>query len=497
MGQIASFRKGSKMVTENVHERASKTMTSPSTGLIPNQVGFWGLVFQGLGGIAPIGIFFALIGTANFVQGAMALVFIVGFIGVLLSANTLYWYSRKIANARGYYGYVKDGLGNHAATFTAYSYVFYAASNAAGLILFYLVGFSGSINLVFNTNFPWWTGIIFAGMGLAVVFYGMWSGLKPSIRVMIALGLLQMAVLTVISIIFIVKAPDNSIKPFTPYTGISALFLGFVTGGYLAYGGYGSIISLGEETKAPNKTVGKALITILIIGAFAWILASYATAVAWGLGNMKSFVTAEVPAAILTNRYIGVGATAVMTLLYDIVIYTLLNNFLTSGSRVVYAMGRDNLLPASLSKVDPKRGVPVGGIVAITGITILLAGISTAILVTKYGVPNGIIDSYIVLGILTTLLALLVHGMASISIIWSGIKKRFGNLDGGKITLLIIVPLISVVLTIAAVYYAILGITFPFAAAPIIFALFCVVLVIALAIRRNKVPELLPIGEIK
>ncbi len=483
------------MSSGTVNEKVGVAKHASATGLVPNQVGFWGLVFQGLGGIAPIGIFFALIGTAEFVQGAMALVFLVGFVGVLMSANTLFWYSRKIANARGYYGYVKDGLGRHAATFTAYSYVLYAASNAAGLILFYLVGFSGSINLVFHTNFPWWAGIIFAGSGLAVVFYGMWSGLKPSIKAMIALGVLQMIVLTVISLIFIAKAPDNSVKPFAPYTGVSGLFLGFVTGGYLAYGGYGSIVSLGEETKAPNKTVGKALITILVIGAFAWVIASYATAVAWGLGNMKSFVTAEVPAAILTNRYIGVGATAIMTLLYDLVIYTLLNNFLTSGSRVVFAMGRDRLLPASLAKVNPKRGVPVAGIAVITGITILLAAVSTAVLVAMYGVPNGIIDSYIVLGILTTLLALLVHGMASLSIIWSGLRKRFGQLNAKRILLLVLIPIASIILTVAAIYYAVLGITFPFEAAPIVFVLFCIVLIVVLALRRDRIPALEAIGE--
>ncbi len=158
-------------------------------------------------------------------------------------------------------------------------------------------------------------------------------------------------------------------------------------------------------------------------------------------------------------------------------------------------MGRDRLLPASLAKVNPKRGVPVAGIAVITGITILLAAVSTAVLVAMYGVPNGIIDSYIVLGILTTLLALLVHGMASLSIIWSGLRKRFGQLNAKRILLLVLIPIASIILTVAAIYYAVLGITFPFEAAPIVFVLFCIVLIVVLALRRDRIPALEAIGE--
>lgn len=463
--------------------------------LVPNQVGFWGLVFQGLGGIAPIGIMFALIGVADFTSGAMALAYLLGFGGALLAGNSLFWFSRKIANARGYYGYVNAGLGKYAGTFTAYSYIFYAASNAAGLILFYLVGFSGSLNQVFGTNLPWWVGIFFASSGLIVVFYGMYRGLKPSIRAMVVLGIAQVLVLTVISIIFMAHATDNTVKPFTPYVGWSDIFLGFVTGGYLAYGGYGSIISLGEETRTPNKTVGRAIIVILLIGAFSWIIASYASATAWGLSNMSSFVSSEIPTVILAKKYTGLAGTALMTLLYDIVIYTLLNNFLTSGSRVVYAMGRDKLLPESMAKIHPKYKAPIMGIIGITAITVLLAAVTTAVLIVDYGVPNGIIDSYIILGVLTTLLALLVHGLTNVSLVSSGLKKKFGKVSAQIGLTHLLLPVISLALTILAIYYAILGISFPFEAAPLVFVIFCVTLMVVMVVRKKKILDLKPIGE--
>ena len=463
--------------------------------LAPNQIGFWGLVFQGLGGIAPIGIMFALIGVANFTSGAMALAYLLGFGGALLAGNSLFWFSRRIANARGYYGYVNDGLGKYAGTFTAYSYVFYAASNAAGLILFYLVGFSGSLNQVFGTNFPWWVGIFFAASGLIVVFYGMYRGLKPSVKVMIVLGVVQVAVLTIISIIFMAHATDNNLKPFTPYVGWSNIFLGFVTGSYLGYGGYGSIVSLGEETKAPHKTVGRAIIVVLVIGAFCWILASYASATAWGLANMGTFVSSEIPTVILAKRYTGIAGTAIMTILYDIVIYTLLNNFMTSGSRVLFAMGRDSLLPKSMAKIHPKYKAPIWGIIGITLITVFLAAVTTAILIIKYGVLNGIIDSYILLGVLTTLLALLVHGLTNVSLVSSSVKKKFGDISAKVSMTHFLLPIVSVVLTLLAVYYALLGISFPFEAAPLVFVIFVLVLVAVMALRRKKLTEMSEIGE--
>lgn len=454
-----------------------------------NQIGLFGLMFQGLGGIAPIGIFFALIGAAEFAYGAMALVFIVGLAGALLSANTVYQYSKHIASAKGYYGYVQHGLGKPISAFTSYTYVFYAAANAAGLILFYLFGFSSSINEVFNVNIPWWLGIFYIAIIMVVVAAGMYLGIKPSVKLMIILGLAQIIVLAVISTIFVAKAPDNSFKPFTPYVGASGIFLGFTAIGYLGYSGYGTILSLGEEAKLPRHNIKLAIIGIFILSAFSWIYAAYATTVAWGISDMSSFVSATVPAVILSSKYVGLFGTAVMVLLYDIVAYTLINAFLTSGSRVIFAMGRDNLLHKRFSRVSEKRGSPTMGIATILGITVIMAIITTIVLATKYGLTTGIVDAYIFLGVLTTLAALSVHGITSISLMFSGKSKKLGSINLMKYFTWFIIPAGSIILTLIALYYSLLGIAFPFEAAPIIFVIFWVVLGVYMYVKRETISK--------
>ncbi len=450
-----------------------------------NQIGLFGLMFQGLGGIAPIGIFFALIGAAEFAYGAMALVFVVGLAGALLSANTVYQYSKYIASAKGYYGYVQHGLGKPISAFTSYTYVFYAAANAAGLVLFYLFGFSSSINEVFHINIPWWLGIFYITIIMVVVIIGMYLGIKPSVKTMVILGLAQIIVLAVISSVFVVKAPDNSFKPFTPYVGASGIFLGFTAIGYLGYSGYGTILSLGEEAKLPRRNMKLAIIGIFILSAFAWIYASYATTVAWGISDMSSFVSAVVPAVILSSKYVGFVGTAVMVLLYDIAAYTLINAFLTSGSRVIFAMSRDKLIHEKFSRVSEKRGSPTMGIALIVGITVIMATITTIILTIAYGLTTGIVDAYIFLGVLTTLAALSVHGITSISLMFSGKSKKLGTINLMKYFTWFIIPLGAIILTLIAVYYSLLGIAFPFEAAPIIFVIFWIALGVYIYIKRK------------
>lgn len=464
-------------------------MVNDDNKLKTNQIGLFGLMFQGLGGIAPIGIFFALIGAAEFAYGAMALVFVVGLAGALLSANTVYQYSKYIASAKGYYGYVQHGLGKPMSAFTSYTYVFYAAANAAGLILFYLFGFSSSINEVFNVSIPWWVGIFYIAAIMAVVAGGMYLGIKPSVKLMIILGIAQILVLAVISTVFIAKAPDNSFKPFTPYVGASGIFLGFTAIGYLGYSGYGTILSLGEEAKLPKHNIKIAIIGIFILSAFSWIYAAYATTVAWGITNMDSFVSATVPAVILSSKYVGLFGTAVMVLLYDVVAYTLINAFLTSGSRVIFAMGRDNLLNKRFSKVNAKRGVPTMGVATILTITVIMALITTLLLGAFYGVTTGIVDAYIFLGVLTTLAALSVHGITSISLIFSGKGHKLGKIRFLQYFTWFIIPAGSILLTLIALYYSLLGIAFPFEAAPIVYIVFWILLVIFMYKKRSTISK--------
>jgi len=66
----------------------------------------------------------------------------------------------------------------------------------------------------------------------------------------------------------ILKTHYNGIQYFNVSNSINGLygsFIAIVVGAFLAYGGYGSIVSLGEEARLSKISIKKAMIVALVI----------------------------------------------------------------------------------------------------------------------------------------------------------------------------------------------------------------------------------------
>ncbi len=476
------------------NEEPDNVKSVSSGGLLPNQISFWWLVFFGIAGIAPMVDLFSIQASALYVQGALALMYTLAFIGATLTYLILFWYSRRIASARGYYGYALDGLGKYGATFTSYNYLIYVIFNASEILSMSVLVFSGIIDMTFHVNIPWWSGLVYGLIILVLVFYMGYEGIKPSIKSIGAIAALEVIVILIFSIIVTARAPDNSLQPFTPYVGWPAVFLGFIITGLLSYGGLGSIISLGEESKVPHKTVGNAMLAGLILGSITFIFMAYATAVGWGLKNMNTFATSTDPILIISNNYIGYAGVVIAGLVMALTFYPLLTSFITAGSRTIFAMGRDKLFPTSLAKVN-KKGSPLRALALVSIMAIAIIAISEGVLTSMYGVGLGILYVEVILGTATTIFMIVNHIMMGFSSIFSGVKKKFGNLNAKKVAMYIIIPIASLILYVLAFYYSLLGITFPAAIAPIIVLVAIIGIIISMAIHRHKLPELKPLGE--
>ncbi len=476
------------------NEESDNAKSVNSGGLLPNQVSFWWLVFFGIAGIAPMVDLFSMQASALYVQGALAIMYILAFIGATLTYLILFWYSRRIASARGYYGYALDGLGKYGATFTSYNYLIYVIFNASEILSMSVLTFSGIIDMTFHVNVPWWSGLVYGLIILVVVFYMGYQGIKPSIKSIAAIAALEVIVILIFSIIVTARAPDNSLQPFTPYVGWSAVFLGFIVTGLLSYGGLGSIISLGEESKVAHKTVGNAMIAGLILGSITFIFMGYAAAVGWGLKNMNTFATSANPILIILNNYIGYAGVVIAGLVMALTFYPLLTSFITAGSRTIFAMGRDKLFPTSLAKVN-KNGSPSRALALVSIMAVAIITISEVVLISMYGIGLGILYVEAILGTATTIFMIVNHFIMGISMIFSGVKKKFGNLNTKKLSTYIIISVVSLILYVLAIYYSLLGITFPVAIAPIIVLVAIIGIIVSMAIHRHKLPELKPLGE--
>ncbi len=174
-----------------------------------------------------------------------------------------------------------------------------------------------------------------------------------------------MGVIIAGSIAIIVSAGhSNTLEVFTtsllPPGGVSQLFYSMIYSVVLFFGTTLSVTSLAEETREPEKSVTRALITTTVIAGFTLVLVSYAFTVGWGPRDMSSFATSPDPGLILFREH-GV-------LLYALLIAVTVNSFMgyniavsNSNSRVYYTFARDGILflpPRSLARVHSRYGSP-------------------------------------------------------------------------------------------------------------------------------------------
>ncbi len=176
-----------------------------------------------------------------------------------------------------------------------------------------------------------------------------------------------------ISIFTMEHFKKESISPqFTPFfsNGLSGLFttVGFV---FVSYLGLTQIASVAEEIKNPERNIPLGMILSLV-----------ATGLIYGLGVFimvtvippKSFANEMAPAATAAKQifYWLPANTGVMLMsIAALAAFASTGNAgLLSASRYPFAMGRDKLLPAILSKIS-KKGNPIIAILLTTALIIL------------------------------------------------------------------------------------------------------------------------------
>ncbi len=456
-------------------------------GLRSGSVGLWELVFQSMGQITPITILSGLIlSIVGFSMGAAPLVMLVSMLAVLLSANTIYQFSNRIAHAGGYYAYVADGMGSRAGVFTGLQYLLYQVSNLALEYLIVAWGFSKSLSYAFGIQLPIWTGVVWISLMTALSYVLMIRGVKPSLKLALILGGIQILFIFVLSAFVIARAPDVSLAPFLPSSspnGWQGVFTGFIAGGYLAFAGYGSVVPMGEEAKAPKETIRKAVLYAILLSGIAFVIGSYAMVVGYGISNISTFTSQVIPGLIVAKRFMGaLGAYAFIFVGTFLSTYGTVVGMGTPLSRVIFSLARDGVIPRSLSRV--RSGSPVAAINATYAISISVAVLMGLAFYKVFGFYTGIYYAWAIFGILATLANLLIHILSNASLSALSVRSRKRWLAW------LLAPTATTVIMIIAFYFSLLGLGWPFLLAPAIFVAWSAISVVwALRVKQTSVAQ--------
>ncbi len=366
--QETSGRAGSVASAAKVHPEG--------TGLKKGSLPLFHVVMQGVATIAPA---FAIISTFQFAVGQAGLaapfVYLIAFAIVLMIATTVGQLAKEVASAGGFSAYVSRALHPIAGFLTGWLFLIWLPPSAAILTGYFCEAvLEPQLKAEWGVTLPWWIPTL-AIVALAV--YLVYRGIALSARTVVALGLVEIAIVVVLALCALVSPGDGgvSLAPLNPGNASSGqgLYLGVVFS-IFAFVGWEAVTPLAEETQDPRRNVPRALIySVITLGIF-FAITSWLFIVGLGTDDIAKIASAETnPVFTLANRLWG-GAWVVLLLAMLNSVVAVSVACLNAGSRTFYALGRTGALPESVARVN-RDGTPTVALVVQVVVTAVLIGV--------------------------------------------------------------------------------------------------------------------------
>jgi amino acid transporter len=161
-----------------------------------------------------------------------------------------------------------------------------------------------------------------------------------------------------------------------PGVGVSVLALA-ATSGFLAFAGFESAGSLGEESLLPTRMIPRAIVTAVAFGAVFYVACVIAQSLGFGTGaaGVSAFRHSQAPLAELAERYVGSPLATLLNLGAMLSALGAGLGGVTVAARMLFAFGRDGVAFRRLSGVSAVTGVPRRALMAemLIGLVLLTA----------------------------------------------------------------------------------------------------------------------------
>jgi APA family basic amino acid/polyamine antiporter len=208
---------------------------------------------------------------------------------------------------------------------------------------------------------------------VAVIVY---QGANLSKRVEDFLVILKVLIILAFIFVGIFYIKAQNYVPFypkkfqTPPFGLGGISTAAATV-FFAFIGFDALAANSAETIDPGKNVVRGILGTVLVAVVLYVSFSL---VLTGMVNYRQ-LDVDDPAAYAL-KLIGLNSwNKLITIGALIGIFTAMLTMLMGGSRLLYALGRDGLLPKAMGKVDAKFGIPQRAILISTVIAAVFAGL--------------------------------------------------------------------------------------------------------------------------
>lgn len=352
-------------------------------------LGLKDVIAQSLSVIAPAmsGGFITYL-AASQAGGATAVSFLLGTIGMLCVGSVVALFARELSSAGSMYTYLSRGGGRIAGFVGGWAYVsaylFFGAAVLSGFGFFMAI----LLQMLFGVEVGWfWLTLV----GVLIVVLLNFFDIAVSTKNQLVFLAFSMTAMIVVSVIVIGNGtPEVSIidgetplagagksldlAAFWPSaTGISwvSIFFG-MSFAMLSFVGSESSASLSEETHNSRRNIPLAIIGSVLIAGVFYIIVSYATALGFGVEQAKTDwpLSATGLAAVAPGKLTSalvIASAGGASLFCGLGLHT-------ASSRVLFAMGRERVLPHFLGRLHPHWNTPWNSMILAILIWFLLIG---------------------------------------------------------------------------------------------------------------------------
>lgn len=250
-------------------------------------------------------------------------------------------------------------------------------SNASSLSGIALVGSEYLAQAFFPQPLNDFTKALIAMAALVAFYLVNLAGLRLSSKTQNVLMLMKIGMLLVLlSALFFPSKFHASAAPATLASDKAVTWFGCLKSFGAAliavsftYGGYQQTINFGDEIKNPRKTIPRGIMLGIAVIIALYLLVQVVYFKVIGFEELK---TSRGIAAIVVERLYGPTAKYIFSLFLFTAVLAYVNVLLLSNPRVMYAMSKDGILPASFKKKNQERDVVTVSLTVFTAICIIV-----------------------------------------------------------------------------------------------------------------------------
>jgi amino acid transporter len=387
------------------------TADARSPGLASGSIGLKEVVFQSIASMGPAA---SLVSSLPLVMayagGAAVTACIIAALVMVMVAVSVSQLAQHMPSAGSFATWASAGIGPGAGFVVGWIYLILTLLIAPLLTLI----LASLMSAATHTESLWW---LWALGTLVIVVSVNIRGVQSSSKLNVIMGLVEMAVFAVMSVILIIKAGSNntgavfgtSLATVPDHLGISGIIAGAAYC-VLAFSGFEASAPLAEETRDPKRLIPKAVLYSLLSVVVLEIVGVYAVTVAFG--PERAFDFSQIGGSLgqgwqnLANTVVPFGAALIVFAVLNSCVANA-NAGVNSSTRTLFALGRVEVLPQGLSRVDSRFRAPV---VAIAVQTVV------AVVVTfGLGIAYGPATAFAIVGTGITLLYVLLYVSVHVS----------------------------------------------------------------------------------